>query len=94
MRPIRLPVLKQTFSILFIPKYHKLNKLSEVPIYCRITVDGRRTEMSTGVKVDPNKWDQTSESIVGNGEIIKSMNHSLRDMEKIRNHEAAYSKIP
>jgi len=76
----RLPKMKQAVSILFIPKYHKPNKLGEVPIYCRITVNGKRAEMTTGIFVNPNKWNQTSEAVIGKGELVESMNHSLRVM--------------
>ena len=72
--------MKQTFSILFIPKYHKQNKHGEVPVYCRITVDGNRKEISTDVYVDPNMWSQNSEKVVGKGNLVQSKNHLLRRM--------------
>lgn len=53
--------LKQNFSILFHLNSAKQNKYGLCPIYIRITLDGKRAEISTGRQVDPDHWDQTIE---------------------------------
>ena len=47
---------RQTLSILFYLRRDKDNSRNEVPIYMRITVNGKRAEMSTFRYIDPEKW--------------------------------------
>lgn len=47
----------QTFTILFWLNKCKANKKGEVPIYVRITIDGRRSENSTSRWILPEQWD-------------------------------------
>lgn len=47
----------QTFTILFWLNKSKANKKGEVPIYVRITIDGRRSENSTSRWILPEQWD-------------------------------------
>ena len=38
----------------------KLNKKGLLPIYCRITINGRRSEISTGIWIKPDQWHNES----------------------------------
>lgn len=51
----------QNFSVLFWLARAKQNKSGLVPIYVRITVDGERSECSTGRQIDPQYWDVENE---------------------------------
>ena len=46
----------QTFSYIFYPKKPKNYSTGPVPIYLRITIDGKRAEISTGREVEPGYW--------------------------------------
>lgn len=49
--------MKTNTKILLYLSKKKINKKGESPIYCRITVKGKRAEISTGVFTSLNKWD-------------------------------------
>ena len=48
--------MRDFVKVMFYYKNKKANKLGLVPIYCRITVRGRRSEISTGVCVMPSNF--------------------------------------
>lgn len=48
--------MKHSFSQLFYLKGKHSEKFVKVSIYLRITVNGKRSELSTSRKVDPEKW--------------------------------------
>jgi site-specific recombinase XerD len=45
---------------LFYISIKKINKKGLVPIYCRITINGRRCEISTGIWINPQQWKNES----------------------------------
>ena len=49
---------RKTFSILFFIKKTKLLKNQKAPIYLRITVDGKRSEISINRSIDPAQWNE------------------------------------
>ncbi len=59
----------------------KSNKRSEAPIYLRITVDGKRTEISTGIIIQIHKWNNKKELIRGNSEDVIILNRRLRKLK-------------
>ncbi|AKA35327.1 site-specific integrase [Flagellimonas lutaonensis] len=54
-----------TINVIFYPKKRKSNKKNLVPIYARITLDGKRAEFSTGKQVDLQRWDVESGRVRG-----------------------------
>jgi site-specific recombinase XerD len=50
----------QRVILSFSPKWKKKNKNGESPIYLRITINGYRTELSTGVSIKPEIWNHKS----------------------------------
>lgn len=48
--------MNKTFSLCFLIKRSKLTSRGLVPIYLRVTIDGRSTELSTKRFIDPEKW--------------------------------------
>lgn len=46
----------ETYSVIFFPKSSNSNKLGLVPIYLRITVNGRRCEISIRRKISLKSW--------------------------------------
>ena len=44
------------FKLSFCPKWNKKDKNGEAPVFLRITINGYRSELSTGVNVKPETW--------------------------------------
>tara|TARA_R110002049_G_scaffold308395_1_gene512191 strand:+ start:1018 stop:1560 length:543 start_codon:yes stop_codon:yes gene_type:complete len=57
--------MNDTFSILFFLKGDSLDKNGKVAIYLRITVNGKRCELSIKRKIDPNKWNSIAGRLNG-----------------------------
>ncbi len=62
----------------------KINKKGLAPIYCRITVNGRRSELSTGFFIKPEFWknealiDTSEENVLINAALVKQKNEIHR----------------
>lgn len=48
--------LNSNMAILFWLRQQKIDDNGKAPIYCRITIDGKRSEISTGKKIEPGFW--------------------------------------
>lgn len=69
----------QTYSLLFYTKKTKSN--SDVSaIYMRITVDGKRIEISTGKNIKTSDWNSKSGKISGSSSQTKSLNSFLEGL--------------
>ena len=68
---------RQTLSILFYLRRDKLNTSEVVPIYLRITVNGRRSEMSAQRVIDPGKWNKEGGFAKGSRSETKLLNEYL-----------------
>ncbi|WP_298288844.1 site-specific integrase [uncultured Lutibacter sp.] len=75
--------MKTKVSILFYAKRAKVNANGLFPIYTRITVNGKRIEMSTGRFIDPSKWSTSAGKMKGQSEEARSVNRQL-DMLKVK----------
>jgi hypothetical protein len=62
-----------TFRVIF---YLKKNKASDgkAPIYARITVDGKRAEISVKRSIEEKNWNASQGMVKGNREEIRSLN--------------------
>lgn len=69
------------FSILFWLNKDRIQSNGEMPIYMRITVDGKRVEISSQKTVFPEFWDQKAQQVKGKDNSIRMMNSYL-DMTK------------
>ena len=74
--------MNKTFNLLFYVKKTKINAAGEAPIYLRITIDGRITEISTKRTVKPLKWSSAKQKISGSSEESKSLNFYLKTFEQ------------
>lgn len=83
----------QSFSILFWINKSK-EKNSKAPIYCRISINGRRTEISTKRSLEINKWNNALGLGKGNSEEIRILNSYLSIMkaELLKNYNLLISK--
>lgn len=74
--------MNQTFNLLFFLKRSKKKTDGTVPIYLRITIDGKRKEISAQRTIDPALWDVTAQKAIGNSSEIKSLNAYLKTLEQ------------
>lgn len=69
-----------SFSILFYPKRKDADLQGQVPLYMRITVDGRRTELSLRRKVEISKWDASNEKLKGVTPELREINAHISNV--------------
>lgn len=69
--------LNQTFSILFWLNKAKMNKQGLIPIWIRITVDGKRAECSTQKQIHPKFWDAENNKVLEKYSEARSINDYL-----------------
>ncbi|AIL45226.1 MULTISPECIES: site-specific integrase [Weeksellaceae] len=74
--------MNKTFNLLFYLKKAKVNTQGEVPIYMRITIDGKISELSTKRTILPSKWNSQAQSVKGSSEECKSLNFYLKTFEQ------------
>lgn len=80
---------KQNLTVLFWLYRQKAKADGKAPIYCRVTIDGKCTEISTGKKVHPDLWDSDSKQATGSGIDVKLTNQKIvqlqADVERVFN---------
>jgi hypothetical protein len=89
--------MKTKVSILFYAKRAKASINGLVPIYTRITISGKRIELSSNRFVEMSKWSTEAGKMKGNSEEARSINSHL-DMLRIQiidmQMELVHKKIP
>jgi site-specific recombinase XerD len=82
--------MKSNFHLLFYIRKQKNYKGGAMPIYMRITVNGKRADMSAGRECEPVKWNRHAGRAIGTKEEIKSLNNYLDSLQsKVRDaHQA------
>jgi len=86
--------MKTNFSVLFYMKKPSYYKGGAAPIYMRLTVDSKRTEISTGRECLPERWNSAAGRGTGTKEEIKSLNAFLESMQAkvYEAHDYLYAK--
>ncbi len=69
--------MNKTFGLLFYLKKSKIDAQGKCPIYLRITIDGKRTEISTKRTIEVNKWNAKAYKAIGRTEDIRELNAYL-----------------
>ena len=69
--------MKTKITLHFYAKSTKANAAGQLPIYIRLTVDGKRMEFSTKKFIDSNKWSSEMSRMKGNSEDARSLNDYL-----------------
>lgn len=86
--------MNNTFSVLFWFLSNRISKKTgEAPIMARITVNGKRAEISTGKKVMPEKWNVSAGRVRGTGEQARIINRHLDKMRVIGSHPVVLISI-
>ena len=78
--------MQNLLSILFYIKRKREDQQGRVPIYMRITYDGKRSEVSTMRKVESAKWNSKGSLVKGHSTEAKLINRNL-DIMRNRIHE-------
>jgi site-specific recombinase XerD len=73
--------MKFDLSILFYHKKGKIDKKGAIPIYLRITINGRRAEITTNRKTELLKWDTALQRMKGRSEEARTLNTFLDNLE-------------
>jgi site-specific recombinase XerD len=72
---------KHSFAIASIIRQNRNSKEGFAPVYLRITCDGKRSEVSTRVYVDPCKWNPVKGRVKGNSEDARRLNENIETFE-------------
>ena len=70
----------ETFTILFWLFKAKMRN-GKAPIYCRITINGKRAQFSLKRSIDPDKWNSSSGTAKGNSEEARILNSYLNKVK-------------
>ncbi|QNK63933.1 hypothetical protein H7F33_05415 [Pedobacter sp. PAMC26386] len=73
--------MKTNFSLLFYLKKQKNYISGNAPIYMRITVKEKRSEVTTGRGCEPERWNTRAGRVLGSKEECKSLNSFLNDLQ-------------
>lgn len=74
-------MMKTNFSLLFYLKKQKNYISGNTHIYMRITVDGKRAEISTSRDCNPSRWSKRSSRLIGTKEDVKMLNSYLDQLQ-------------
>jgi site-specific recombinase XerD len=77
---------RDTFNTLFYLRRNKVLKDGTVPIFMRITINGKRWDSSLQLGVDLNNWDTKKERAIGNVEGSDIINNKIESL-KFRLHK-------
>lgn len=80
-----------TFTTLAMVRRNKANKLGEVPVIVRITIDGNSSEVATKHYIKPELWDSAQGRVKGKSAIAKAINDTI-DLFKLR-AKSNYNKL-
>ncbi|MDL2255590.1 site-specific integrase [Parabacteroides sp. OttesenSCG-928-K15] len=69
--------MRSTFKVLFYLKRNEANKKGEVPVMCRITIDGTISQFSCKQTIDPQLWDVSAGRVSGRSDVAVAANRKL-----------------
>ena len=73
--------MKTNFSLLFYLKKPKNYQKGPIPVYMRITVDGKRAEVATSRECEPSEWSLGAGRAKGTREKVRSFNAYLDNLQ-------------
>ena len=74
--------MNKTFGLLFFVKKAKTIANGTAPIYLRITIDGKVTEIAAKRYILREKWNTRAQKVEGNAEDVKAINAYLKTLEQ------------
>ncbi|NAY92659.1 hypothetical protein GTQ34_12090 [Muricauda sp. JGD-17] len=73
--------MRKKFSLLFYLRNNRMDSNGMIPIFMRVTVDGKRSEVSTGKKIKRSSWNPQAGRVKGYGQEAQEINGHLQQME-------------
>lgn len=73
--------MNHTFSVLFFLRKDNRLERTELPIYFRVTVDGKRAEQSCRRSIEPSRWNGRDGRVKGNREDAREINSHLDNIQ-------------
>jgi site-specific recombinase XerD len=70
-------VMADVMKVIFYPRSSKVNGKKTVPLYMRVTIDGRRFQCATGRTTKPEEWSRDPEGVIGKSREAKLTNDVL-----------------
>lgn len=70
----------QQLKITFYLYTYKTNPKGEAPIYCKITLEKKKQQFSTGIYILPEQWDKDSQRAKGMSDEIQLSNRRLQEI--------------
>src|SRR5450631_1780636 len=74
--------MEAKMSVLFYLRKAKTTNENLVPIYLRVTIDGKRFEVTTDRFIDPARWSSKAGKIKGTSEEFRSLNTHLEIIKR------------
>ena len=74
--------MNKTFNLLFFVKKSKIKADGSAPIYLRITIDGVPKEISSKRTIQPDRWDNKLQKVIGTSIEVKTLNAYLKTLEQ------------
>lgn len=74
-------MMKTNYSLLFYLKKQKNYVKGPVPVYMRITVSGKRAEVTTGRECEPARWNSSTGRMSGTKEDARELNSYLDSLQ-------------
>ena len=74
--------MESKMSILFYGKKSKNYKGELLPIYMRVTIQGKRLELSCNYSIEPTRWNSAGGKVKGNSEESRTINTHLDLMKR------------
>lgn len=75
--------MKTKITVFYYLRKSKVNAQAQMPIYQRITINGQRFDLSTGLFVEEQKWSSERSKMKGNTEEARMFNGRLDMMRAI-----------
>lgn len=74
--------MNKTFNLLFLIKKNKIRANGTAPIYLRITIDGKTSDVAAKRYIEPEKWDGKAQKVLGGSQEVKMLNVYLKTLEQ------------
>jgi len=89
--------MKQTFTVLVYLKTSKTNSKGKAPICVRVTVNGKRSEISIKQFIEPDRWNSAKQRLTGTSYRVKTINKfielTINKINEIHNHLIQNNKL-
>ncbi|HEX8575804.1 MAG TPA: phage integrase SAM-like domain-containing protein [Flavobacterium sp.] len=68
---------EKKLKILFVQAKNRTNRTNQSPLYCRITLNGDRKQLNTGIQIESEYWDSKTQTVLKSYENAILLNSQL-----------------